>query len=248
MGSEFLMFLAVGFFAQVIDGALGMAFGIVSTSVLLTMGVPIAQASAAVHTAEVFTTGASGLSHIAHGNVCRTLLIKLAVAGCCGAIVGAYLLSNIDGRILRPFIATYLLLMGCLILRRALSQSQRFNMPNFHVAPVGVAGGFLDAVGGGGWGSTVTSSLLGTGRPPREIIGTVNTAEFFVTTAAATTFFVELGLAPLEVIMGLVTGGVLAAPIGARIARFVPARQLLIAVGCLIIALALYQLAHFLTR
>ena len=244
MDSEFLIFVAIGFLAQLIDGALGMAFGVISATVLLAFGFSPAHASAIVHTAEVFTTGASAASHAFHRNINRLLVIQLAVTGSVGAIIGAYVLSHIDGRIVRPFVAAYLLVLGLSILLKVFQSPLEHDASPANAAPLGVIGGFLDAIGGGGWGAIVTSSLIGSGRAPRMVIGSVNTAEFFVTVAAATTFFVTLGLAPLQALLGLIVGGVIAAPFGACVARYVPARPLMVAVGLLVSSLAAYQIAR----
>ena len=244
MDADFLTFLAIGFFAQLVDGALGMAFGVISTTALLTLGLSPAHASAMVHTAEVFTTGASAVSHAIHKNINRRLVIELAAAGSVGAIIGAYVLSNIDGQAMRPFVAAYLLVLGFSILLRAFHAPPETDTPPSFVMPLGIVGGFLDAIGGGGWGATVTSTLLGSGHAPRMVIGSVNTAEFFVTVAAATTFFIELGLVPIHALAGLAVGGVLAAPLGAYLARYVPARPLMAAVGLLVVGLAGFQIAR----
>ena len=244
MSADFMTFLAIGFFAQLVDGSLGMAFGLISTTTLLTIGLSPAHASAMVHTAEVFTTGASAVSHAIHKNLNRRLVGELAVAGSVGAIIGAYVLSNIDGRVMRPFVAAYLLVLGLSILLRAFHAPPETDAPPAFAAPLGIVGGFLDAIGGGGWGATVTSTLLGSGHAPRMVIGSVNTAEFFVTVAAATTFFIELGLVPIQMLLGLIVGGVLAAPLGAYLARYVPARPLMAAVGLLVVGLAAYQIAR----
>ena len=150
MDGNFLSFLAIGFFAQLVDGALGMAFGV--TTALLTLGLSPAHASAMVHTAEVFTTGTSAISHTMHNNTNRRLVIELAVARSVGAIIGAYVLSNIDGHVVRPFIAAYLLVLGLSILLRAFQAPPETDTPPSFAAPLGIVGGFLDAIGGGGWG------------------------------------------------------------------------------------------------
>lgn len=242
---ELLIIVAIGFCAQLIDGALGMAFGLISTTALLTLGLSPAQASAAVHTAEVATTAASGLSHLYHGNVDRRLLVTLASAGVLGGVIGAYILSNIDGRAIRPFVSAYLLVMGMLILMRALHLAPVDEDAKVgYGAPLGLVGGFLDAIGGGGWGPMVSSTLIGSGHAPRRVIGSVNAAEFFVTVAVATTFFIELGMAHIQQIAALVAGGVLAAPFGAYVVRYVPPRALMTMVGALVVLLAVYQLAR----
>ena len=244
MGNDFATFVVVGFLAQVVDGALGMAFGVLTTTVLLAFGVPPAQASALVHTVEIFTTGASAASHIMQRNVQRRLVFQLAVTGVLGAIAGAWLLSNVDAGLVRPFVSAYLLLLGLSILWQAVQNPpEKDTVPGF-TGPLGFIGGFLDAAGGGGWGPTVTCTLIGAGRPPRFVIGSVNTAEFFVTTAAATTFFIELGSVPLEALLGLTLGGVAAAPFGALLARYMPPRALMTAVGLVISCLSAWQIAR----
>lgn len=242
--ADWLPFLFVGFVAQLVDGALGMAFGLVSTSAMLALGVPLAQASAAVHTAEVFTTAASGLAHLRAGNVDRRLLLALAVTGALGGITGAVLVSNIDGKLIRPFVIGYLLLMGCLILYRCWRQPPVVQARKRLAAPLGLAGGFLDAVGGGGWGPVVTSTLIGSGHAPRYVLGTVALSEFFVTAATATAFFSQLGIVHLNYLLALVAGGLLAAPLGSLVAQRVRPRLLMLAVGLLVCFLALLDLAR----
>jgi uncharacterized protein len=192
MTLEFLTLIGIGFLAQLVDGALGMAFGLISTIALLSLGIPPAQASAAVHTAEVATSGASGLSHLFHRNVDRRLLLTLGVPGVLGGVLGAYVLSNIDGRAIQPFVSAYLLVMGLFILMKAAKLAPTNEDAKVgYAAPLGLVGGFLDAIGGGGWGPMVTSTLIGSGHAPRKVIGSVNVAEFFITVAVATTFFIE---------------------------------------------------------
>ena len=241
---EFFTLVAIGFFAQLVDGALGMAFGLISTTALLSFGIPPAQASAAVHTAEVATTAASGLSHLFHRNIHRKLLLTLVTAGVLGGVLGAYVLSNIDGKAIRPFISAYLLVMGVLILIKAAKLAPTDEDAKIgYAAPLGLVGGFLDAIGGGGWGPMVTSTLIGSGHAPRKVVGSVSAAEFFVTAAVATTFFIELGLAHAQHIVALIIGGVMAAPFGAYIVRRVQPHLLMAVVGVLVSALALFQLA-----
>ncbi|MDP2411640.1 MAG: sulfite exporter TauE/SafE family protein [Pseudolabrys sp.] len=244
MDADFLTLVAIGFFAQIVDGALGMAFGVVSTSAMLVMGLPPAQASAIVHTAEIFTTGASAASHIYHRNIDWRLVLRLGVAGVCGAVLGAWLLSNVDAQAARPFVFGYLLLMGLLILLRSIRLPQPRTAPARWTPPLGFVAGFLDASGGGGWGPISTGTLIGAGHTPRLTVGSVNTTEFFVTIAAATTFFVELGTAPLQHLLPLIVGGVIAAPLGGWMVKRVSPRILMIAVGTLIVALSLWQIAR----
>lgn len=242
MTTEFLLLFAIGFFAQIVDGALGMAFGILSNTAMLVMGLPPAHASAVVHTAEVFTTGASAASHIYHRNVDWRFVLRLGVTGVLGAILGAWILSNLDVTAARRYVYVYLLLMGVYILLKAIRIAAARERPAGWVAPAGFAAGFLDASGGGGWGPVLTTTLIGSGHAPRQTVGSVNTTEFFVTVAAATTFFIELGAAPLQYLFPLVLGGMLAAPIGGWAVKHISARALMIAVGLIIVTLSVWQL------
>lgn len=244
MVTEYVLLAAIGFLAQLIDGALGMAFGVISTTAMLSMGMPPAQASALVHTAEVFTTAASAGSHLWHRNVDWRLVMRLGVAGVVGAVLGAWVLSNVDATAVRPFISAYLMLIGGFILFKAWRGVPARDAPTPWVGPIGFVAGFLDASGGGGWGPVATSTLIGSGHAPRMAVGSVNTTEFFVTVAAATTFFVELGAAPWKELLALVIGGLLAAPLGGWAVKQIPARVLMIAVGCLVIALSAWQIAR----
>jgi len=244
MASEFVLLLGIGFVAQLVDGALGMAYGVLSNTAMLAMGLPPAQASALVHTAEIFTTGASAASHLYHRNVDWRMVARLGLAGVLGAVLGAWILSNIDVVAARRFVYAYLLLMGGYILLKSMKIAPARQQPAGWTAPLGFVAGFLDASGGGGWGPMVTSTLVGAGHAPRHTIGSVNATEFLVTVAAAATFFVELGAASLHYLLPLVLGGVLAAPFGGWVVKHVPARALMMAIGVLIVTLSLWQLWH----
>lgn len=246
MLDDYLLLGLIGFAAQLVDGALGMAFGVISTSAMLAMGLPPAQASAVVHTAEIFTTGASAASHIYHRNVDWRLVTRLGIAGVLGAVLGAWILSNVDSSAAKPFLAVYLLIIGIFILTKAWRLAPPRDAPAGWTAPVGFVAGFLDASGGGGWGPVATSTLVGSGHAPRTAVGSVNTTEFFVTIAAATTFFVELGSAPWKELLALIVGGMLAAPLGGWMVKRIPARSLMVAVGCLVIGLSAWQLVRWL--
>ena len=247
----FLLFLVVGFLAQAVDGALGMAYGVISSSVLLALGVPPATASASVHGAEVFTTAASAGSHILHRNVDWRLLAPLAVAGVIGGCLGAYVLTGVRGDVIKPFVIAYLALMGVYILWRAGHDIRIRRIQAWVTAPLGLVGGFLDAVGGGGWGPTVSSTLVGAGQEPRRAIGTVNTAEFFLAVAISAAFVWALVSGHWQdadalrdhasAVGGLVVGGLAAAPFAGLIAKRVPRRVLTYAVGVLLLALAGFQ-------
>jgi len=239
---DIFLYVVIGFAAQMIDGAIGMAYGVTATSVLLSSGVPPATASACVHAAETFTTGASGIAHWKLGNVDRQLLWRLALPGAIGGAIGAYVLSEFDGDTLKPYISVYLLLLGLVIIWKALVKRSLEAPKPRSVAPLGFFGGLLDAIGGGGWGPIVTSSLLGQGATPRYAIGSVNLAEFFVTLTISTTFFLTVGLSLWPIITGLIIGGIIAAPFAALAAKHVPARLLMLAVGLVIIGLSVNTL------
>jgi uncharacterized membrane protein YfcA len=235
-----LAFIAVGFLAQLVDGALGMAFGVISTTLFITLGVPPAVASAGVHTVECFTTGVSGISHIFHRNVDWKLLLRLALPGIVGAILGAYVLTQIDAATVKPFILAYLAAIGIHLIWRGVRYPPHHKPPKI-VEPLGFAGGFLDAAGGGGWGPVVTGNLLVQGAEPRRTIGTVNTAEFLVTASASATFIASLGIQAFSVAtLGLLIGGVTAAPIAAVVARRARPKLLLIMVGIVLTLTSFY--------
>jgi uncharacterized membrane protein YfcA len=239
-----LIFVIVGFAAQMIDGALGMAYGVSSNTFLLSVGVPPALASASVHAAEMFTTAVSGLSHLRLGNVDRALFKRLLIPGIIGGILGSYVLTTVPGGIVKPFVAVYLLVMGCIILRKALKKSKEREV-HTKLAPLGAVGGFFDAVGGGGWGPIVTTTLVARGNNPRFAIGSVNMAEFFVTVAESVTFTLTIGqdlVQNWQVVVGLLGGGVLAAPLAAYLCKRLPAQALMIIVGALIVVLQLRTL------
>jgi uncharacterized membrane protein YfcA len=238
---EILLYVAAGFLAQLIDGVLGMGYGVSATSLLLTLGVPPAVSSASVHTAETVATGFSAYSHYRFGNVIWPLAKRLLIPGVIGAALGAWILTAIPGETVRPYIAVYLLLMGMLILFKAFRRRPPAES-HAHLVPLGLAGGFFDAIGGGGWGPIVVGTLLARGNEPRTTIGSVNFAEFFVTLAAATTFFLTMGFAAWKPIAGLAIGGAIAAPIAARLVGRIPARPLMIGVGVFVIALSLRTL------
>lgn len=241
MDQILIVYIIVGFLAQIIDGALGMAYGVSAAAFLLSIGVPPAAASACVHTAEVVTTGVSGLSHLGFGNVDKKLFQRLMIPGVIGAVLGAYILTAVPGEAIKPFIALYLLIMGFVILRTAFKKIHMKEVKS-RLIPLGLAGGFLDAIGGGGWGPIVTSTLIARGNNPRISVGSVNLAEFFVTVSAVATFSITIGLGHWQIIIGLIIGGVLAAPLAAYVCKRLPPRALLILVAILIVALSTYTL------
>lgn len=241
MEPSFLLFVGIGFIAQMIDGALGMAYGVVSNTFLLGMGIPPAAASASIHAAEVFTSGFSGLSHLTFKNVDKTLFKALVIPGSIGGMVGAYILSNFPGERLKPWIAVYLLIMGIVIIRKGLKHIEHQNITT-RLKRLALIGGFCDAVGGGGWGPIVASNLLARGHHPRFTIGSVNLAEFFVTFCQSIVFMLTLGLIHWNIIAGLILGGILAAPLAAWSVNRLPTKKLIVLVGIMIVCLSLRTL------
>lgn len=241
--TEFLFYVAAGFAAQLVDGTLGMAYGVTASSLLLATGVPPAVSSATVHAAECFTTGASAVSHHAFGNVHARLFKRLVAPGIVGAVVGAYILGNLPGDALKPYAAAYLLIMGVVIVAKAFREFPP-RVVTTHVAPLGFFGALVDALGGGGWGPIVASTLIARGNDVRQTVGSVNAAEFFVTVAASVTFILMLGLSHWHMIAGLALGGLLAAPIGAWACSRLPLKPLLAGVGVLVTLLSLRTLWH----
>ncbi|WP_213086860.1 sulfite exporter TauE/SafE family protein [Chitinophaga agrisoli] len=237
--SQLLFYIGVGLAAQMVDGALGMAYGATSSSLLLGLGIPPAISSASVHVAEVFTTGASGIAHFKLGNVNKKLFLYLLIPGMLGAISGAYLLSDkIDGNIIKPFMSAYLMILGIIIIRKGL-QSQRRKSKVKRLGPLAFFGGFMDAIGGGGWGPIVTSTLLSKGRTVHYTIGSVNAAEFFISASSAITFLIFTGISSWQVVLGLIIGGVIASPFAAILVRRIKRKPLMIMVGIMVILLSL---------
>lgn len=233
---EFLFFVLTGFAAQLVDGTLGMGYGVTSATCLMSFGVNPVSMSAAIHTSEIFTTGVSGYSHYKYGNVNKKLFRHLVIPGVLGAIAGAILLVILGeraGKWLMPVIAFYALFLGLKILVKAFQKPR----PSAKVKRIGWlagAGGFLDSFGGGGWGPIVTSTLISKGRNPKYTIGSVSLTEFFVTLSSATTFFIMVGVQHWNIVLGLIIGGSLAAPIAAKLAGRLPKKTMMIAVGIMV--------------
>ena len=236
-------FIAVGFVAQLVDGAVGMAFGVITNTLLVSiLGVPPAQASARVHLVEMFTTAASGISHIFHRNVDWKLFSRLAIPGVIGGILGAYTLANVNAEVAKPFVMAYLSGIGVYLLYRSWGYKHEHRQPKV-IAPLGLIGGFLDAAGGGGWGPVVTSNLLIQGTSPRLTVGTVNTSEFFLTVAVSVTFITQIGFEAFTVAtFGLLIGGIAAAPLGAVLAKRIAPQRLLFIVGVVLTLTSVFSL------
>ena len=243
MDTNILVFVLVGFVAQMIDGALGMAYGVSSNTFLLSLGIPPAAASASVHMAEVVTTGISGFSHWKLGNVNWNLVKRLLIPGVIGGVAGAYLLTTFDGNIIKPYISAYLLIMGIVIIVKAFNMKKDHNENEYHgptISLLGLLGGFCDAIGGGGWGPVVTTTLVARGKHPRLTIGSVNFSEFFITLAESVTFVLALNFSEYwQIILGLLIGGGIAAPFAAILPKKLPIKALMITVGLLIVALSI---------
>ena len=238
-----LPFILIGFAAQLVDGALGMAFGVICNTLLVAvLGVPPATASARIHVVEIFTTGASGLSHLFHRNIDWPLFWRLLIPGVIGGVLGAYVLTSLHADIVKPFVLGYLVLIGVWLLVRGLLYPPKISKPKV-VAPLAVVGGFLDAAGGGGWGPVVTSNLLVQGGEPRKIVGTVNSVEFFLAVAVSIAFIWNLGFEEiLGPTLGLIIGGVAAAPLGAYMAKRFSPKVMLVLVGVVLTATSAFGL------
>jgi uncharacterized membrane protein YfcA len=241
-------FIGIGLIAQSIDGALGMAYGVTSSTLLLGLGMAPALASASVHMAELATTGVSGLSHGFFGNVDKRLLLRLALPGAIGGMVGAFVLSHLQTPWLGAVVAAYLLILGVSLVLRAWRNRPTPDQP----APprrtkrLALAAGFLDAVGGGGWGPMTSTSLIAQHLPPRIAIGTANAAEFFVSLAISAVFIGTLGHVYGQAVVGLLLGGLIAAPFAAWLTRHLPARITTAAVGGLVSLLSMITLGRHL--
>ena len=233
----FYWMIFTGFLAQMVDGALGMGYGVTCTTVLLSLGVNLPAISGSIHTAEMFSSGASGYSHYKFGNVNKKLFKVLLIPGIIGAVVGAYLLSKFGDQYanyIRPILATYTLFLGARIFYTAFKKNKKPQKVK-NAGWLAGAGGFLDSFGGGGWGPLVTSTLISKGRTPRFVIGTVSITEFFVTFASALTFFSQLGISHWQIIVGLIVGGMVASPLAAKLSGKLPLKTMFILVGALVI-------------
>jgi uncharacterized protein len=233
---NFHWMVLAGFLAQMVDGALGMGYGVTSATILLSIGVNLASISGSIHTAEMFASGASGYSHYKFGNVNKKLFWALLVPGVLGAIGGAILLTKLGDthtQYLRPIMAVYTMFLGVrifILAFRKKRQQKKFK----HYGWLAGAGGFLDSFGGGGWGPIVTTTLITRGRSPKYVIGSVSLTEFFVTLASAFTFFTMLGVSHWQTILALIIGGLIAAPLAARLAGRLPRKASFILLGILV--------------
>lgn len=244
-----LLVALAGFSAQMVDGSLGMGYGLTSATLLIAIGLTPVMASASVNLAQIGTTAVSGFSHGKLGNVDKVVFRRIAIPGAIGAFTGAIVLAHVSTNLARPWASSLLLLLGIYVLWRYLTKKRtelRKGRPRTQfLAPLGLIGGFVNSTGGGGWGPVSTPALLATGRmAPNRVIGTVNAAEFVVTLAACLGFLVGLGLGAIDprIVLPLMVGGMLAAPIAAWIAKRLPMRIMGVAVGGLIIFTNSYTL------
>ncbi|MGQ0827980.1 MAG: sulfite exporter TauE/SafE family protein [Bacteroidota bacterium] len=250
--SSILLYILGGFIAQMIDGALGMAYGVSVTTFLLSLGIPTitpAVASASMHASEVFTTGTSSLVYMRYKYVNNKLFRILLIPGALGAIAGAITVSYISKEyigIVKPFAALYTLTLGILIMRKALNLHIKNRKKIKHIQPVAAVGGFLDSVGGGGWGPIVTTTLIAGGRNMRYAVGSSHVAKFFVALISTITFMVMIGLSHWQIILGLVIGSMAAAPISIYMSTKISNKWGLILVGMLVIIVSLRSLILFL--
>ncbi|MBD8873926.1 sulfite exporter TauE/SafE family protein [Rhodanobacter sp. DHB23] len=243
---EFLVFALVGTAAQLVDGALGMAYGVTSAGLLLGLGMPPVMASASVHYAETFTCGASGLSHLLAGNVRRRLFLALAIPGIVGALLGVWLAVHMPAPWMRIAITPYLLGMGLFLLLRKARRSGERTEPPRGTSLLGVVAGFLDAVGGGGWSAIAATALLARGLQPRVVIGSVHLAKCAVSIAASAAFLFGIGAGHVVAVLGLIAGGILAAPFGAFFIRRIPARAATVLAGLAVLALGINNVVRML--
>jgi uncharacterized protein len=234
--NSFYGFVLAGFVAQMIDGALGMAYGVSCTTLLLSLGISPKISTSAVHTAEVFTTGVSGLSHLTLNNIDKKLFFKIIFTGVLGAMIGAYTISElIDGNLIKPYISAYVGFLGIVILYKGIVNKQKEFTKVKWPRALAFIGGFLDAIGGGGWGPIVSSNIINQGKDPKLTIGTVNTAEFFVAFFSTGVFLFFVGVENWQVVLGLIIGGTIAAPIGAYASTRINKKYMMILVGLVLI-------------
>jgi uncharacterized protein len=240
---RFFLFVLAGLCAQLVDGALGMAFGVSCSTLLFAFGVPPALSSASVHFSEIFTTGASGISHTLLKNLHKQLFVRLLIPGIIGSILGAYLLSQIfDGKIIKPVISAYLFVLGLWIIYKEVLAKKRPAKKVKRVGPLAFAGGLLDAIGGGGWGPVVTSNLIHKDMTPKRVIGSVNTAEFFITISSSVVFMFFITIHDWKPTLGIIVGGLFAAPFAAYIIKLIKRKPLTVAIGSLIAVISLYNI------
>ena len=244
MPTDFLTYAVIGALAQLVDGALGMAYGVTSAALLLTLGVPPALASSSVHYAETFTCGASGASHLLAGNVLRRLFWALVIPGAIGATIGVYVVSHVPPAWMKLALTPYLIGMGLFLLFRPVRGHRMHDETPQATRPLGLVAGFADAVAGGGWSALTVPTLVARGVRPRMVIGTVHLAKSVISAVASVSFFLQVGLPHGAAVLGLIAGGVVAAPISAILARKMPPRAATILAALAVLAIGLNNVAR----
>lgn len=242
----FFWALLFGAVAALIDGSLGMAYGVTGTAFLLGYGISPVKAVAYIHIAEIFVSGSSGLNHWKIGNIDTKLFKKLLIPGIIGAILGALIIAKVKIPYLSIVISIYLLFMGIFLIAKAYSKIKlQFKQKNSVVIPLAVTGGFVDGAGGGGWGPVVTTSLLGGKMEPKKVIGTVNASEFFINLASAVSLLFLVKVTDWEALAGLIIGGFLVTPYAARVTSKMSVKMILTFVGVLITVISLRKIFNF---
>ncbi|QXV64218.1 TSUP family transporter [Mucilaginibacter achroorhodeus] len=247
----FYYFLGAGFVFALIDGAIGMSYGVTSTTFSLSMGIPPASASMGVHLSEIMSNGIAGWMHYRMGNVNWKLFKLLLLPGIIGAVTGAYLLSSLEHYAMytKPAVSVYTLILGIVIFRKALSlKKKRTESKIKRISLLGLGGGFIDAVGGGGWGSIVLSTLIAGGRHPRFSLGTVKLSRFFIALMGSLTFITMLKSAHWDAVAGLVIGSALASPVAAKISNKISAKAIMMAVSIIVVAISVRSIINFLLK
>lgn len=248
----FYYFLIAGFIFAMIDGAIGMSYGITSTTFSLSMGIPPASASTAVHISEILSCGIAGWMHLRMGNVNRKLFKILILPGIAGAVIGAYLLSSLEHYAMytKPLVSLYTLILGTVILLRAIRAQRKKHVAKKikKIGLLGFGGGFIDAIGGGGWGSIVLSSLIAGGRHPRFSLGTVKATRFFIAMLSSLTFVTVLYHVHWDAVLGLVIGSAIASPIAARVSNKISAKTIMVAVAVIVILVSMKSIYGFVVK
>ncbi|MCW3466572.1 sulfite exporter TauE/SafE family protein [Chitinophaga nivalis] len=248
----FYYFLGAGFVFAMIDGAIGMSYGITSTTFSLSMGIPPASASTAVHISEILSNAIAGWMHFKMGNVNKKLFKILIFPGIAGAVIGAYLLSSLEhyAAYTKPLVSLYTLILGTIILLRAIRAQRQKHAGNKikRIGLLGFGGGFIDAIGGGGWGSIVLSSLIAGRRHPRFSLGTVKATRFFIAMLSSLTFVTVLSYVHWDAVLGLVIGSAIASPIAARVSNKISAKTIMVAVAVIVIVVSMKSIYSFLLK
>jgi siroheme synthase-like protein len=247
----FYYFLGAGFVFALIDGAIGMSYGVTSTTFSLSMGIPPASASMGVHLSEIMSNGIAGWMHYRMGNINWKMFKLLLIPGIIGAVAGAYILSSLEhySQYTKPFVSLYTFILGIVIFSKALKTGKKRTSAKIKRIPLlGLGGGFIDAVGGGGWGSIVLSTLIAGGRHPRFSLGTVKLSRFFIALMSSLTFITMLSGAHWEAVSGLVIGSALASPIAAKISNKISAKAIMMSVAVIVILISLRSIINFLIK